>query len=96
MANHLLAWCARDLRVSSWVFMGFTLLNVFLLCAGLGVRSDGWFWAFAFPVMAARHLGVGFPEWPGAVLVVVNPWLYGLMGWCAWRMWKLMRTKRAE
>ena len=108
MASDHLAWWTRDRRISSWVFMGFTLLNVFLLCMGLGIAivapgpappgqvsvRDIWFWVFAFPVMAAMQHQRELPDWTSVVLVPLNPWLYGLMGWFAWRMWKLMRRKR--
>jgi hypothetical protein len=96
MASDPLAWWTRDLRVSSWVFMGFTLLNVFLLCSGFlvsGGKGGVWFWVFAFPVMLAAQHERAQPDWTCAVMVVLNPWLYGLMGWCAWRLLTLMRRK---
>jgi hypothetical protein len=108
MASGFFAWWTRDLRVSSWVFMGCTLLNVFLLCMGLVVAAaapgpiapgqvsarDIWYWVFAFPAMLAWQRQRELPDWTPILMVALNPWLYGLMGWSAWRMVKLVWGKR--
>lgn len=85
------------------MFAGFTLLNALMMCAGQIIAfgtmgppppgqvkvADVWLWVVAFPVMAAMEL-----RWDLAyVLMVANPFIYGGMGWLAWRMWKLMRRK---
>jgi hypothetical protein len=109
MASDPLGWWTRDRRVSAWVFMGCTLLNVPLLCLG-GVMSsrtgpappgqvgivEVWFALFAFPVWVTMQLKDVAPDWAPFAMAALNPWVYGLLGWCVWRMWKLMRAKRAE
>ncbi len=60
---------------------------------GLGVYSKTWLWVFAFPPLAASHLGLE----PLAIpLLLVNPLIYGLMWTLAWEMFRLCRRPRGE
>lgn len=96
-------WWTRERWVSLGVFAGFSLLNLWLMCVGgcigaftLGPPPPGqvkvadvWLWCVAFPAMATKDLDFTLAN----VLMVANPFLYGGMGWFAWRMWSLMRAK---
>lgn len=92
----------KERWVSIGVFAGFSLFNLMLMCAGgvlcmfslgpPGRLSFGelWLWVVALPAMATKEV-----DWTLAnLLMIANPFLYGGMGWFAWRMWKLMRGKR--
>ena len=92
------------------VFGGFSFLNLFLVFAGFGVAFctwgrplfgqvevvDIWWWIFAFPLKAEQQFELDIPDWGRALIFWTSPLLYGLMGWFAWRMWKLMRAKPPE
>jgi hypothetical protein len=84
------------------VFTGSALLNLVLIfpCGFVLILSDSpkkgsgisgaWYWMFATPVMAAAEL-----RWHelAALLVYINPLLYGLTWWLLWRMVRLMRRR---
>lgn len=87
------------------VFVVTTLLNVALLCAGWvilwtvdmpkryigpGCTSDVWFWVFASPASMAQASGRG--EWV-QLLILLNPLIYGLLGWALWRWVRLFWNK---
>lgn len=87
------------------VFAAASLLNLILIvpCGlivslsdspkkGFGV-SDLWYWVFATPALGAKSLG--WTEFALA-LIVVNPLIYGAMGWLLWRMFRLMRSKPGD
>lgn len=86
------------------VFCGMAVLNIVLSCPcgylygwnlGKGPADssfyEGWLWVFAFPVMFALEYGGGGPHYQQ--LFLLNPIIYGLIGWSAWRMFRLMRSK---
>jgi hypothetical protein len=92
-------WWARDVRA----FVGFTFLNFVLVCGGgCGLSLIGstqmaaaWFWVFAFPVMLVDVLW-GLDEVTFVFPLLLNPLVYGVMWWFAWRMFRLMRPKPTE
>ncbi len=86
------------------VFAVATLVSLVLTCGGppLAERLDASGcprlvaeavpFVFITPAWVARELGV---EDLILVLIALNPLLYGLMWWGAWRIVKLLRTKPA-
>jgi hypothetical protein len=91
--------------MSLGVFVGCTLLNLLLQCAGNVIMfctmgppnqtnpGEIWLWFVAFPVMLARHLHLDVPQWVRTLAWLLNAPLYGGMGWCAWGMLKPMWRK---
>lgn len=98
MANRMRAWVEDVL-----VFAAFTLLDAALMAVGLIALGQFlftrplptwlvcWWWVCAAPAFASWSAHWGEP-WE-SVLFWSNPFIYGLMWWGAWRLWKLFRTK---
>ena len=88
----------------STVFAGFILLDAALIgiaywatprCGPIvPLWLECWWWAFGAPVCVADryHCSV---EWMWRVFWV-NPFIYGLIWWATWRMYRLIRSKPAD